>query len=429
MADVIRELKDKATALVAKQKWPAALEAWRKVVAQAPDDTGALQKVAEMLVRLDQRDEAIGVYETVADQYAKHGLFFKASAVCRVILGLDANHQKTQERIASLFARAHAPKPSLLPTKTAAPPPPPSASKEIEIDLELELEVEPPQTASGLPSIPLFSTLTQDELKEVLSTAMEVRAFHAGDVIVREGEAGNSMFALVEGSAGIVRGLGTPGERKVASLAPGDIFGEVAIISGAPRVASVVPDGDAVALEISRDAMVNVVTRFPRVKQMLVQFYRERLLANAMRASPILRGLGEEQKRGLSAAFKPEVVPGGSVLIREGAKAGSVYLVLRGVCAASHHSGARYPDLREGDLFGEVSTLLEGNATATVTAIDTVLALKLSADEFKQRVLTDSGAMLAVKKLAQQRLARTAQLDETAPALEEADVVEDDPRV
>lgn len=426
MSDVVRELKDKAAQLVAKGKWPQALEAWRKVTAQAPDDIGAMQKVAEMLVRLEKKSEAVELYESVADRYAQHGLFFKASAVCRVILGLEPGHQKTQERIASLFARAHAPKTPLVPVKQT-PPPPPKA--DIEIDFELMVEPEAPQTASGLASIPLFSTLTQDELKDVLSTAMEVRAFHANDVIVREGEPGGSMFALVEGSAGVVRGLGSDGQRRVAGITAGDIFGEVAIISGAPRVASVVADDEAVALEISRDAIIQVVTRFPRVKQALVQFYRERLLANALRASPLLRGLADAEKRALSNAFKPEPIPAGAELIREGAATDSVYLVLRGIFAASHHSGARYPDLREGDLFGEVSVLTDGVATATVRAVEAGLVLRLAASEFKARVLSDAGAMLAVKRLAQQRLDRTARLDATAAPPEEADVVEDDPRV
>ncbi len=57
------------------------------------------------------------------------------------------------------------------------------------------------------------------------------------------------------------------------------------------------------------------------------------------------------------------------------------------------------------------------------TALGPVLTLKLSAQDFKARVLQDSAAMLAVKKLAQARLARTAKLD--AQTLEEADLVED----
>ena len=424
MSDQVRALKDKATELTTKGKFPAAIEAWQKVVAAAPDDVGALQKVAEVMAKAGKKADALKVYEDVADRYAKHGLFFKASAVCRVILSLEPGHSQTQEKIASLFARATAPKAPVLPPKAQVPPPPPKdAVAPVEIDLEIEVETEPPATRSGLPSIPLFSTLTEAELKEILSTAMEVRSYKAGETIIAEGAPGDSMFAMAEGEAGIFRGFGTPQQRRVASANAGDILGEVAMVSGSPRVASVVADVDTVALEITRDAMANVVTNHPRVKQMLIQFYRERLLANALRASPLLRALPEADKKALSTSFRPGAYPDGATIIQEGQPSEFVQLVLRGTCAASHRSGERYPDLREGDLFGEVSMLTNGVATATVTALGPVLTLKLSAQDLKARVLQDSAAMLAVKKLAQARLARTAKLD--AQTLEEADLVED----
>lgn len=424
MSDQVRALKDKATELTTKGKFPAAIEAWQKVVAAAPDDVGALQKVAEVMAKAGKKADALKVYEDVADRYAKHGLFFKASAVCRVILSLEPGHSQTQEKIASLFARATAPKAPVLPPKAQVPPPPPKdAVAPVEIDLEIEVETEPPATRSGLPSIPLFSTLTEAELKEILSTAMEVRSYKAGETIIAEGAPGDSMFAMAEGEAGIFRGFGTPQQRRVASANAGDILGEVAMVSGSPRVASVVADVETVALEISRDAMANVVTNHPRVKQMLIQFYRERLLANALRASPLLRALPEADKKALSTSFRPGAYPAGATIIQEGQPSEFVQLVLRGTCAASHRSGERYPDLREGDLFGEVSMLTNGVATATVNALGPVLTLKLSAQDFKARVLQDSAAMLAVKKLAQARLARTAKLD--AQTLEEADLVED----
>jgi len=426
MSDQVRALKDKATELTAKGKLPAAIEAWQKVVAAAPEDIGALQKVAEVMVKAGKKADAVAVYEDVADRYARHGLFFKATAVCRVILGIEPGHQRTQETIASLYARANAPKTPLVPPpRAAAPaqPPPPPSEEGIEIDLDVELEPEPVTTLSGLPSIPLFSTLTQQELKELLSTAIEVRSFTTGEALLTEGAPGDSMFALVEGDAGIYRGFGTPLQRRVASATAGDILGEVAMVSGAPRVASVVAESDAIALEISRDAMAKVVTAHPRVKQMLSLFYRERLLANALRASPILRGLPESDKAALAGSFKVGTYPDGAAIITEGEPSQAVHMLLRGACAASHRSGERYPDLREGDLFGEVSMLTDGVATATVTALGPVLTLRLSADDFKARVLQDSAALLAVKKLAQARLARTAKLD--AQTVEDADVVED----
>ena len=90
-------------------------------------------------------------------------------------------------------------------------------------------------------------------------------------------------------------------------------------------------------------------------------------------------------------------------------------MVLRGTCAVSHQSGERYPDMHEGDLFGELSVLMEGPATATVRALGPVLTLRLPASGFRERVLKDAGAALAVKKEAKLRLERTRAIDDGTP--------------
>jgi cAMP-dependent protein kinase regulator len=420
MSDAVRGLKDKAVELTTKGKLPQALAAWQKVTEAAPDDIGARQKVAELFVKLGQKSEAVKSYEDVARRYAEMGLFFKASAMCRLILTLEPGHQRTQDLIASLYSRSKAPLPTK-PVATTPPPPPAEAAAPIDIEvevasappeeLEIEIEVIAPPTASGLPSIPLFSMLSEAELKELLGTAMEVRAYQPGEVVVAEGASGESMFALVEGEAGVFRGWGTEQQRRVAAMGAGEIFGEVALVSRAPRVATVVTDTEAVVLEFPREAMAKVIKLHPGVGTMLEQFYRERLLANMMRASPILRSLPEASRKALSARFRPRPFTDGQLIITEGQNFGSVHMLLRGVCTATHQSGERYPDLREGDLFGEVSVLTDGPATATVTAVGPVLTLELSGEEFKTIVLKDAGAAMAVKQLARTRLLRTAHLD------------------
>ena len=161
-------------------------------------------------------------------------------------------------------------------------------------------------------------------------------------------------------------------------------------------------------LEFRRDAMAKVIAQHARVGHAIDHFYRERLLANVLRASSILRALSEADKKALSKSFQPATFVDGQRIINEGQAPDSVHLLLRGRCAASHASGDRYPDLREGDLFGEVSVLTDGPATASVSAMGPVLTLRLGAKEFKDRVLKDPGAALAVKKVAQARLMRTA---------------------
>jgi cAMP-dependent protein kinase regulator len=299
MTTAASALKAKAAHLTATGQLTQALETWKQTLALAPDDDAAKEKMAEVLAKLGRKAEAVQLYEDLSRRFAEQGAFYKASATCRLLLAVDPTHQRALELISSLYART-----------TPRPSEPP--------EFELDVEVEPERPASNLPSIPLFSTLTADELREVLAKAMEVRALSAGEVILREGEAGSSMFALVEGTAGIFRSWGTPAQRRVADVASGDIFGEVAVVSGAPRVATVVADTDAIALEFPREPLIEVVKRYPPVGRALNTFCHERLLANALRASPILRALPEAMKTALLRSFRPRTFNDGQVIFTEG---------------------------------------------------------------------------------------------------------------
>ena len=71
MTDV-RALKDQATQFALKGKFPAALEAWQKIVAATPNDLAAHGKVAELQAKTGKKADAIRTYEEIARKYAEH---------------------------------------------------------------------------------------------------------------------------------------------------------------------------------------------------------------------------------------------------------------------------------------------------------------------------------------------------------------------
>jgi CRP-like cAMP-binding protein len=414
MSEAVRALKDKASELAGRGKPDAALEAWRAVVAAAPDDLSAHHKVADLLAKLGRRREAVDAYEALAKRFAAQGLFYKASAVCRLLLGLDPQHQRTVELLASLYTRRAAEPARSLKGPPPQPPvePRPGVPLPEAVEVDLEVPIVEGTLESGLPAIPLFSSLAEAELKELLATSMEVRAYTDGELVVQEGAAGLSMFALVEGQLGVFRGWGTERSRQVATLSAGSVFGEVALGSGGRRVATVVSSGDAIALEFPREAMAALSVRFPHVGAQLSRFCRDRLLANALRASPLFRALDEATLAEVSRAFKPCTATNGQRLVAEGFEADGVHMVLRGSCQVLHASGKRYPDLREGDLFGEVSVLTKGAATASVVAAGPVLTLRLPGEALERLVLSKPDARRTLTELANERLKRTAEFDQ-----------------
>lgn len=84
-----------------------------------------------------------------------------------------------------------------------------------------------------LKSVPLFSDLSKDELDEVVRVARE-ELYSQGQDIITEGQKGGPFFCIVEGRASVLVG----GE-KLNDLGPGSYFGEMALLEGAPRSATV----------------------------------------------------------------------------------------------------------------------------------------------------------------------------------------------
>ncbi|MGA7264517.1 MAG: ATP-binding cassette domain-containing protein [Stellaceae bacterium] len=85
--------------------------------------------------------------------------------------------------------------------------------------------------------IDLFKTLTPQQLTDV-AEHMKKRYYAAGETIIREGEPGEEFFLISDGEVEVIRS-----DHEVARLGPGDFFGEVALISGEPRNATVVAEG------------------------------------------------------------------------------------------------------------------------------------------------------------------------------------------
>ena len=94
----------------------------------------------------------------------------------------------------------------------------------------------------------LFSECTDDELERIAALAHGLRV-PAGHVVVHEGDEGSEFFVVAEGSARVSVGDGTA----VADLGPGSFFGEMALLDGGDRVATVTATTELELLVLHRD--------------------------------------------------------------------------------------------------------------------------------------------------------------------------------
>ncbi len=111
-----------------------------------------------------------------------------------------------------------------------------------------------------LRAVPLFSHLSPKHLRR-LSDSMEEIRYMEGAAVVREGEPGDSFYILVEGQAKVVLGNG----RVVSRLLPGDSFGEISLLDGGARSASVVGETPLALLELKRTAFNRMLREDPGI--------------------------------------------------------------------------------------------------------------------------------------------------------------------
>jgi CRP/FNR family transcriptional regulator, cyclic AMP receptor protein len=125
--------------------------------------------------------------------------------------------------------------------------------------------------ADLLAQVPLFEGLSRRHLKQIAEHADEI-SFREREVIVEADRPGGSFFVIVEGEVRVVRG-----DRTIARAGPGDFFGEISLLDGGPRTASVIAETPVVAIRLFKGAFDKVVREEPRVAGKILAVVARRL--------------------------------------------------------------------------------------------------------------------------------------------------------
>lgn len=107
--------------------------------------------------------------------------------------------------------------------------------------------------------IPLFSGFDRRRMERLGMLADEVDV-PAGKVLMRQGESGSDMMIVVRGSVGVERG-----GKRLNTLGPGDFFGEIALVDGGPRTATITAEEPTTLLVISHRDFHSMMDEFPDV--------------------------------------------------------------------------------------------------------------------------------------------------------------------
>jgi len=113
-------------------------------------------------------------------------------------------------------------------------------------------------------------------LLEELARQFTAESFRAGDVIVKEGEAGDKFYIIARGQCEVLKVNGDEGNARVAVLLDGDHFGEIALLKNIPRTATVQACGPAIILSMSRAAFQSLTDEYPQIRTLLEQTLEKR---------------------------------------------------------------------------------------------------------------------------------------------------------
>lgn len=319
--------------LIARKKYKRAVEALRAQFQKGSRDPRLRQQLADVLVLAGRGREAVPVLAGLADEFARAGFAAKGIAVLKRIDKIDPGRADVARKLASLIEAKEAPPmrdappdhfreigislparerplastwdPSAAPPVAreepalpavafgVLPPAPPVASpapsaaarsvdqEPIEVeplgDLDLSLQALVP----GEPRVgevvrsPLFSDFSAGELIAVMG-GLQLLTFDAGDIIITEGEPGSSLFVV---SSGRVKAfVRNPAGRhaQVREMDEGSFFGEISILKGSPRTATVTAASRVDLLELDRATLDGITSSHPRVRDVLEAFCRER---------------------------------------------------------------------------------------------------------------------------------------------------------
>jgi len=113
----------------------------------------------------------------------------------------------------------------------------------------------------------LFKKIADEDLAS-LYDACRLRRYKKGEAILNEGDEGTELFLLMSGNVRVVTG-GQSGLVELAQLARGAFFGEVSLLTGRPRTATIVAMDDVEVVAISNKGLEGILKRYPRVRKLM----------------------------------------------------------------------------------------------------------------------------------------------------------------
>ena len=270
------------------------------------------------------------------------------------------------------------------------------------LERDLAARAEPPVIAPQ----PLFSSIGRSGLRAMIEV-FEVATVPQGTVVIEEGTGGAEAYIVARGELEVSRTVESSGDKLLlARLTGGALFGEMALLSRAPRAASVVACRPSILLVGRKDALDAVAEREPEVAVELATHCRRRMVQNLVRTSPTLSAVQSHGRPALVGRFETRVYEKGEKLIAEGNNPTGLHLIASGeVAVVRVESGEPFvlATLGPGDIVGEVALVLRRSSSADVVAVHPTVTLHLATEKFMSLIREHPTILAELYELAVKR--------------------------
>jgi CRP-like cAMP-binding protein len=252
--------------------------------------------------------------------------------------------------------------------------------------------------SSMLAKVELLQSLTSSQL-EHLADAVIPQNFAAGQLIIEKGQTGDVFYIIAEGEFLLRDVAGHKGPDIVKG--PGSYFGEMALLTGDLRNATVVAKSAGKLLALSRCDFDSKVGPLKSLVEMST--HREML-----QEIDILKNLDDTERMNAVKRFVPVTFKTGQNIIKEGAPGDAFFVISGGTVAISKAEHPNFSaEMTKGQFFGEMALLnRHDKRSATVTAKTNVKAYMLTRAAFQEIVVGDVAEVMkasAAERLAKQK--------------------------
>jgi signal transduction histidine kinase len=206
----------------------------------------------------------------------------------------------------------------------------------------------PPGDRELLRRIPLFEALDEDDL-DWIAGASETADFASGDVVAAEGGEGDALFVITAGELEVVKRSRST-DVPIARLGPGEIVGEMAVLEGSPRIASIRAVVPSRVIRVRRDVVMELVRTRPSAAMSMIRTVTGRLRSTEalLREREKLAALGT-----LSAGLAHELNNPAAAVQRS---SGLLRDALDRWATATHDLAGVVPDARRAAVVGDLGT-------------------------------------------------------------------------